>query len=81
MALNIEDPETERLAVEVAAPERFLAPVVVTSGAPGATSTDTLIDELAAEEEGLGEAAEPSATWNSLSAVDVKEAWLARQPE
>jgi hypothetical protein len=81
MALNIEDPETERLAVEVAAPEPFLAPVVVTSGAPGATSTDTLIDELAAEEEGLGEAAEPSATWNSLSAVDVKEAWLARQPE
>ena len=65
------------LAARVGAPI-FAAKAVLEEAAVGG---DNLDEELAAMEEELGRPREPDATWSSLTAADVKEAWLARQPK
>lgn len=65
------------LAARVGAPI-FAAKAVLDEAALVGENLD---EELAAMEEKLGRPREPDATWSSLTAADVKEAWLERQPK
>ena len=65
------------LAARVGAPI-YVAEAVLDEAAVAGESLD---DELAAMEQKLGRSPEPDASWSPLTATDVKEAWLARQPK